>query len=307
MGGRSSLSGGRWWNGSRSDERLTRENHVETKTGVHSAGRANRADKEPDCVEVRASIVAEKRGNARGVKGRRKIEQIRPAGRNRPPLVIGLSEDRSVQGGELCPVKGVQRNTLRPNLIRCWQAAIKDSQTPVASSHCVAEPRTSLIELPGPIRHASLTVDPIRLESRMRENRLSGSEGGATSIPSSLPLSIIQSLRDKGFITRDVVKLMLMRGRGTMSLTSLLYPAFLRKGTIPRNFFGEKVQMAEVVILAAKITAGMFSPGLIASSSSSFARVVSGNRNGTSKALRFLTANSYPPRLLLPEARGFLF
>ena len=31
----------------------------------------------------------------------------------------------------------------------------------------------------------------------MRENRLSGLEGGATLIPSSLPLSIIQSLRDK--------------------------------------------------------------------------------------------------------------
>ena len=30
----------------------------------------------------------------------------------------------------------------------------------------------------------------------MRENRPSGSEGGATVIPSSLPLSIIQSLRD---------------------------------------------------------------------------------------------------------------
>jgi len=32
----------------------------------------------------------------------------------------------------------------------------------------------------------------------MRENRLSGSEGGATVIPSSLPLSMVQSLRDKG-------------------------------------------------------------------------------------------------------------
>jgi hypothetical protein len=31
----------------------------------------------------------------------------------------------------------------------------------------------------------------------MRENRLSGSEGGATLIPSSLPLSFIESLRDK--------------------------------------------------------------------------------------------------------------
>jgi hypothetical protein len=81
-GGRSSLSGGRWWNGSRSDGRLTRENHVGNETGVHSAKRANRADKEPDYVEVRASIVAEKRSNVRGAKGRRKIEQVRPAGRN---------------------------------------------------------------------------------------------------------------------------------------------------------------------------------------------------------------------------------
>jgi hypothetical protein len=31
----------------------------------------------------------------------------------------------------------------------------------------------------------------------MRENRPSGSEGGATVIPSSLPLSFIQSLRTK--------------------------------------------------------------------------------------------------------------
>src|SRR5260370_37617076 len=34
----------------------------------------------------------------------------------------------------------------------------------------------------------------------MRENRLSGSEGGATLIPSSLPLSFILSLRDKGLL-----------------------------------------------------------------------------------------------------------
>ena len=31
----------------------------------------------------------------------------------------------------------------------------------------------------------------------MRENRLSGSEGGATLIPSSLPLSFTSSLRDR--------------------------------------------------------------------------------------------------------------
>ena len=114
--GRSSLSGGRWWNASRSDQRLKRENHVTNETGVHSAKRANRADKEPEYVEVRASILAEKRGNARGVKGRRKIEQMRSAGRNRPPLVIGLSGGRSVQRGELCPAKGAQRKTFRPTM-----------------------------------------------------------------------------------------------------------------------------------------------------------------------------------------------
>ena len=188
--GYSSLSGGRWWNGSRSDERLTRENHVENETGVHSAKRANRADKEPDYVEVRASIVAEKRGNARGVKGRRKIEQIRPAGRNRPPLVIGLSGERSVQGGELCPGKGVQKKTFQPTLTCCWQAAIKGRQIPMQSKRGVAEPRSSTRGWP---RYTSVSQShrrSYRLESRMRENRLSGSEGGATLIPSSLPLSI---------------------------------------------------------------------------------------------------------------------
>ena len=156
-----SLSGGWWWNGSRSDERLTRENHVENETGVHSAERANRADKEPGYVEVRASIVAQKRGNARGAKGRRKIERIRPVGRKKPPLVINLSGGRSEQGGELCPVKGVQRNTLQPSLTRCWQAAATGSQTPVKSTHGVAEPHTFLSKYPGLTRYASLTADPI--------------------------------------------------------------------------------------------------------------------------------------------------
>ena len=142
--GYSSLSGGRWWNGSRSDERLTRENHVEDETGVHSARKASRADEEPAYVEVRASIVAQKRGNARGAKGRRKIERIRPARRKKPPVVVNLSRGRSEQGGELCPVKGVQRNTLQPTLTRCWQAAAKGSQTPVESKHDVAEPSTFL-------------------------------------------------------------------------------------------------------------------------------------------------------------------
>ena len=196
-GGRSSLSGGWWRNGSRSDERLTRENHVANETGVHSAKRANRADKEPDYVEVRASIVAEKRGNARGAKGRRKIEQIRPAGRNRPPLVIGLSGERSVQGGELCPGKGVQRKTFQPTLTCCWQAAIKGRQIPMQSKRSVAEPRSSTRGWPRYVLACQSHRRPYRLESRMRETRLSGSEGGATLIPSSLPLSIIQSLRDK--------------------------------------------------------------------------------------------------------------
>ena len=195
-GGRSSLSGGWWRNGSRSDERLTRENHVANETGVHSAKRANRADKEPDYVEVRASIVAEKRGNARGAKGRRKIEQIRPAGRNRPPLVIGLSGERSVQGGELCPGKGVQRKTFQPTLTCCWQAAIKGRQIPMQSKRGVAEPRSSTRGWPRYVLACQSHSRPYRLESRMRETRLSGSEGGAALIPSSLPLSIILSLRD---------------------------------------------------------------------------------------------------------------
>ena len=159
--GYSNLSGGRWWNGSRSDERLTRENHVEDETGVHSARRVNRADEEPGHAEVRVSIVAQKRGNARGAKGHRKIERNRPAGRKKPPLVIKLSGDRSEQGGELCPAKGMQSETLQPTLTRCWQAAIRSSQTPMESNHGVAEPRTPLFESPGPTRHVSLTVDPI--------------------------------------------------------------------------------------------------------------------------------------------------
>jgi hypothetical protein len=141
--GYSNLSGGWWRNGSRSDGWLTRENHKENKTGVHSAKRANRADEEPGCVEVRASVVAQKRGNARGVKGRRKIERIRSAGRKKPPIVINLSGGRSVQGGELCPTQGAQRNTFQPTLIHCWQAAAGGSQIPGKSKPGVAEPRIS--------------------------------------------------------------------------------------------------------------------------------------------------------------------
>lgn len=159
--GYSGLSGGRWWNGRRSDERLTRENHAGNRTGVHSARRADRADKEPGRVEVRASIVAQKGGNARGAKGRRKIERIRSAGRKKPPLVTGPLGDRSVQGGELCPVKGAQRKTFQPTLTRCWQAAANGSQTPEKSKLGVTEPRTLLLGFPGPTRHVSLTVDPI--------------------------------------------------------------------------------------------------------------------------------------------------
>jgi hypothetical protein len=144
-----SLLGGWWRNGSQSDERLTWENHVENGTGVHSARRVNRADKEPGHVEVRASIVAAKRGNARGVKGRRKIDRIKPARRKVPPSVISLLRDRSVQGGELYPAKGTQRNTFQLTLTRCWQAATLGSQTPVESNHSDAESGTSLFENPG--------------------------------------------------------------------------------------------------------------------------------------------------------------
>jgi hypothetical protein len=114
--GYSSLSGGWWWNGSRSDERLTRENHVGNETGVHSAKRANnRADKEPGYVEVRASIVAKKRGNARGAKGRRKIERIRSAGRKKPPLVFKFLGARSIQGWRTLSREGSAEEYLPAN------------------------------------------------------------------------------------------------------------------------------------------------------------------------------------------------
>jgi len=121
---------------------------VENRTGVHSARRANRVDKEPGHVEVRASIVAAKRSNARGVKGRRKVDRIKPVGRKLPPLVIGLFGVGSEQGGELCPAKGPQRKTLQLTLNRCWQAATKGSQAPVQSKHDVAEYGTSLFASP---------------------------------------------------------------------------------------------------------------------------------------------------------------
>ena len=54
---------------------------MENRTGVHSARRAKRVDEEPGHVEFRASIVAAKRSNARGVKGRRKVDRIKPVGR----------------------------------------------------------------------------------------------------------------------------------------------------------------------------------------------------------------------------------
>jgi hypothetical protein len=41
----------------------------------------------------------------------------------------------------------------------------------------------------------------------MRENRPSGSEGGATLIPSSLPLSFMPSLRDKNSSSTPVRKI----------------------------------------------------------------------------------------------------
>jgi hypothetical protein len=192
--GYSGLSGGRWWNGRRSDERLTRENHAGNRTGVHSARRADRADKEPGCVEVRASIVAQKRGNARGAKGRRKIERIRSAGRKKPPV-----SDRSFRNPICTRWRTLSREgsaeehlpaNSDPLLAGCrkWQSDTREKQARCrrTSNSPVGVPRSnSACQSHG---------RPYRLESRMRENRLSGSEGGATLIPSSLPLSIIQSL-----------------------------------------------------------------------------------------------------------------
>ena len=190
--GYSSLSGGWWWNGSRSDERLTRENHVGNETGVHSAKRANnRADKEPGYMEVRASIVAQKRGNARGAKGRRKIERIRSAGRKKPPLVFTFLGARSIQGWRTLSREGSAEEYLPANpdplLAGCRK---RQSDTREKQTRCR---RTSnfLVEVPRSNSACQSHCRPYRLESRMRENRLSGSEGGATLIPSSLPLSFI--------------------------------------------------------------------------------------------------------------------
>jgi len=196
-GSRSSLSGGRWWNGGRSDERLTRESHVENRTGVHSARRANRVDEEPGRVEVRASIIATKRGNARGVKGRRKIDRIKPARRKLPPTVIRLYGEGSEQGGELCPGKGTTEEYLLADfesmLAGCHKA---QSDTSGKQPQCRRD-RNPLVRVSESLGMSSLTDRPYQLESRMRENRPSGSEGGARYRNISfLPLSIMQSLRD---------------------------------------------------------------------------------------------------------------
>lgn len=156
-----SLSGGWWRNGSQSDERLTRENHVENETGVHSAERAKRADKEPGYVEVRASIVAQKRGNARGAKGRRKIERIRSAGRKKPPLVINLLGARSVQGWRTLSREGSAEEYLPAHTDPLLAGCRKRQSDTRESKPDVTEPRTFLFRFPGPIRHVSLTVDPI--------------------------------------------------------------------------------------------------------------------------------------------------
>src|SRR5271156_5289291 len=56
-----------------------------------------------------------------------------------------------------------------------------------------ADSATAYLTTPNPQSHCR----PYQLESRMRENRLSGSEGGAILTQLSLPLSIILSLRDE--------------------------------------------------------------------------------------------------------------
>ena len=51
----------------------------------------------------------------------------------------------------------------------------------------------------------------------MRENRLSGSEGGATPIQSSLPLSISLSLRDKSHSPIEGLRVILSLWEGFLA------------------------------------------------------------------------------------------
>ncbi len=70
----------------------------------------------------------------------------------------------------------------------------------------------------------------------MRENRLSGSEGGATLIPSSLPLSIIRSLRDEARHNRQIP----IRKRVDIR-NSMPFPDFLiSKQSAPFNQLGKE-------------------------------------------------------------------
>ena len=134
---------------------------MENETGVHFARRAKRADKEPDCVEVRASIVAEKRGNARGEKGRRKIDRNRPVGRKKPSSVIGFARSRSVQGWRTLSREGSAEEHPPANPDSMLAGCHKRWSDTMENNLGVAEPRTHLFAQPGPTRYVSLTVDPI--------------------------------------------------------------------------------------------------------------------------------------------------
>jgi len=83
--------------------------------------------------------------------------------------------------------------------VELQHALVTPSDLPDSLLHYVIRTQESVIldDASTQNLNLSLTVRPHQLESRMGENRLSGSEGGAAPIRSSLPLSITWSLRDK--------------------------------------------------------------------------------------------------------------
>jgi hypothetical protein len=79
----------------------------------------------------------------------------------------------------------------------------------------------------------------------MRENRLSGSEGGATLIPSSLPLSIGKSLRDNRLTAVHEIE--------ATSVGPLRACATLRTALPPKRLLDERATLARARIAAWQI------------------------------------------------------
>ena len=123
-------------------------------------------------IAVRASIRAKKRGNARGAKGRRKTKRIGGHCGSTTANIAQKARTRGALAPLRCPTRFVGGHPGDGMLV------------PTQASTAAIFPRAlPPREAPPPERRATR-----RLESRMRETRPSGSEGGAGPIP--VPTSI---------------------------------------------------------------------------------------------------------------------